>query len=461
MLRPRPTVTEGEADRSLRSMRWEGFASGAMFSLGSGGFMAAYALALGANSLQVGVLAALPFMAQVVRLPAILLLERLRARKLLGLPALLIMQLLWIPIGAVPLVFETPGSAAVMAVIALLAVRGFFASVWVTASTSWLRDLVPAQGLASYFARREGLRTVGAAGAALGGSLFVEWWLRRAAPGDDVLAYSILLIGGVCCLGLLSPVMASRAVEPLMAPAAQAGRSAFAILREPLQDANFRHIVRYLFAWGFASNLAVPFFAVYMLTVLGLPLAFVVGMTVLSQVTNVLFVRVWGPLADRAGSKTVLSLASSLYLLVIVGWIFTAPPQGSAPQYALLAGLHVFGGVAAAGANLTANTLALKVAPEDRTVAFSGVAGIAAAVGAGVGPIVGGLRGLLPRPVAEPACRLDGAGERDLDSRAHADGVRLPLHPRVRPRAAFAEPPRPAARGGRGGAGRRACRTRG
>ena len=43
--------------------------------------MAAYALALGANNLQVGILAALPFITQLARLPAILLVERIRRPK--------------------------------------------------------------------------------------------------------------------------------------------------------------------------------------------------------------------------------------------------------------------------------------------------------------------------------------------------------------------------------------------
>ncbi len=45
-LRPSPTLTDTELGRSLRLMIWEGVASGALFSLGSGGFMAAFALAL-------------------------------------------------------------------------------------------------------------------------------------------------------------------------------------------------------------------------------------------------------------------------------------------------------------------------------------------------------------------------------------------------------------------------------
>ena len=85
-LRPSPTLTDTELGRSLRLMIWEGVASGALFSLGSGGFMAAFALALGANNLQVGILAALPFITQVAQLPAILAVERFRTRKAIGIP---------------------------------------------------------------------------------------------------------------------------------------------------------------------------------------------------------------------------------------------------------------------------------------------------------------------------------------------------------------------------------------
>ena len=160
-LRPRPTLTEREIQSSLRLIAWEGLSSGAMFSLGSGGFMAAYALALGVNNLQVGMLASLPFISQVVRLPAILLVERFRARKALGLPALAASQLSWLPVGLVPLLLDTPGKLAVFLVIVFLAMRGLFAPVWVTTSTSWARDLVPAGSLGSYFSRRLALVKTG------------------------------------------------------------------------------------------------------------------------------------------------------------------------------------------------------------------------------------------------------------------------------------------------------------
>ena len=390
-LRPSPTLTDQDVRRSMTLLVWEGAGSSAMFSLGSGGFMAAYALALGASNLQVGVLAALPLLAQILQFPVILAIERFRARKLLGVPALAAMHLMWVPIGAIPFVLETPGTAAITAVIVLLAIRGLFSSVWITSWTGWIRDVVPHGALGRYQGRRLAIMAGTVAVVGLSGSFFVRWWDGAVSPENAIFGYSILLIGGVLVFGVLSSVSASRAKEPLMPAAAESGRSAISILVEPLRDKNFSQLVRFLFVWSITSNLAIPFFAVYMLTELGLSLPVVIAFTVVGQVSNIAFVRVWGPMADRVGSKPVLSLSASLYLLVILGWVFTAYPERHSLTLPLLGVLHLFAGVAAAGVTLAVNTIALKVAPEEKATAFLGTSSIATNVGAGIGPIAGGL----------------------------------------------------------------------
>ena len=389
-LRPSPTLSERDVQRGQFMMRWEGVLSGALFSLGSGGFMAAYALALGANNLQVGILAALPFVFQVLQLPSILVIERFRTRKAIGLPAWFVAQLMWLPIGAVPFLLETPGAAAVSAVIALMAIRGLFTGIWTTSMNSWLRDLVPRELLGSYFGRRLALMTIAIAAVGLGGSFFVQWWEGMAAPDSAIFAYSFLLIGGWVFFGVSGPSLLAAAREPLMPAAQERSQSAISILLEPIRDPNYFRFVRYLVIFNFALTMAVPFFAVYMLTRLGFSLPTVIGFTILSQVTNVLFVRVWGAMADRTGSKTVLSLASSLYLLVIIGWVFTTNPDRYFLTVPLLVALHFFAGIAGAGVLLTIQTLTLKAAPEGRATPYLGVAGMATGLGAGIGPVAGG-----------------------------------------------------------------------
>ncbi len=387
---PSPTLTPQETRRSRRLMMWGAVTGGAMFSLGSGGFMAAYALALGANNLQVGILAALPPVSQVVQLPAILAVERFRKRKAIGLPAWFLGQLIWVFIAAVPFVLNTPGSLATSAVIVLLALRGLFNPVWVTCQNGWMRDLIPPELLGRFYSRRLGTMTATVVIVGLAGSFFVGWWQGFAPPEQAIYAYSFLLIAGWLTFGVIGPLLVSFSKEPLMPAAPESDRSAWSIILEPLRDADFRRLFQFLFFWNFAMNLAVPFFAVYMLTRLGLSLPIVIGFTMLSQVANVLFIRVWGAMADRFGSRTVMSLSSSLFLLVIIGWVFTTNPERHLLTIPLLTVLHVFAGVATAGVQLTVQTIALKTAPQGNATSYIGIAGIGTGLGAGIGPIVGG-----------------------------------------------------------------------
>ena len=56
---------------------------------------------------------------------------------------------MWLPIGAVPFLIDTPGPGAVALVIGLLALRGLFPPVWATVWPIWMRDLVPRQIIGS------------------------------------------------------------------------------------------------------------------------------------------------------------------------------------------------------------------------------------------------------------------------------------------------------------------------
>ena len=389
-LQPSPTLTSAEVRSSLRMMIWEGITSETLATLQIMGYLAAYALALGASNLQVGIVSAVPFASLVVQLPAILLIERFRARKAIGLPAWLLAQLLMIPIAAVPFFIDVPSSLAVTTVIFLLAFRGLFAPMWITAWMSWMHDLVPQRLLGSYYGRRLAASTAVLAVLGLGSSFFINWWEGQAPSGQEAFGYSFFFIGGALTLGLFGPIMAARAKEPLIPAAQEPNRSPVAILTEPLRDKNFSQLLRFLWVWGVASNIAIPFFIVYMLTDLELELPVVMSLVVLSNITHALFLRVWGPMADRVGSKTVMSLSASLLLLVFLGWIFVAHTEKHVLTMPLLIILNAFVGVARGGILLTLNTLALKVAPENKATAYLGVAGIAAYASMGIGPVIGG-----------------------------------------------------------------------
>lgn len=77
----------------------------------------------------------------------------------------------------------------------------------------------------------------------------------------------------------------------------------------PFRAVDFRRYMMFWAAWSFAVNVAGPFFNVYMLEDLHLGyLRLSLYSQLLSTTATVLFVRVWGRLADALGGKPVMTV---------------------------------------------------------------------------------------------------------------------------------------------------------
>jgi len=360
------------------------------FSITTSGFLVAYALVLGCNNFQIGILAALPFITQPLQILVIPLIERFRRRKVITLASWIPAQLSWVLIALIPLFLDVPSSSAVALLLVTIGIRGVFASVASCSWNSWLRDLVPQQVLGSVFARRQMWANLAAMTFGLAASFFVTYWEGHVPAGNEALGYTFPLLFGAVFLGLASPVFMSLIPEPLMQPSAEPQPSLFSTISTPFRDGNYRHLLSFLFLWGLALNMSIPFFAVYMLLRLGLPLSAVIGFSILSQAFNILFLRIWGPLSDRFGFKAILSVSVSLYLLVVFGWTFTTMPERYFLTIPLLVVLHILAGIAAAGVTLATSTIGLKLAPKGQATAYLAAAGLATSMGAGLGPLLGG-----------------------------------------------------------------------
>ncbi|HSW57319.1 MAG TPA: MFS transporter [Dehalococcoidales bacterium] len=391
MFEPKAALTNKETAHGLRMLTLEGMTSAGFTSITTSGLLAAFALALGANNMQIGILAAIPFLMQLLQIPAILLVERLRRRKAIAVTTWFVAQLFWFPMALIPFFFEVPSAAAISALLVLLAIRGVFSAVTNCSWNSWIRDLVPQAILGRFFSRRLALSTAMAAVYGLAAAFFVDYWRGQAGEESSIMGYTYVLLFGAFFIGMASPIFMARMPEPVMPKATGEQPSLWTTLITPLRDRNFRQLLKFLLTWSFALNMAVPFFAVYMLQRLGLPLSWVIGLSVLSQFFNILFLRVWGPLADRFGSKVILSLCASLYLLVILGWAFSTMPDRNFLTIPLLIILHIFAGIAAAGVTLTIGTIGFKLAPQAQSAPYLAGASLATNLGAGLGPLLGGL----------------------------------------------------------------------
>jgi len=388
--KPKPTISDQEIARGLRWLVFEGMASQGFLSITTSGFLAAFALALGANNLQIGILAAVPFLTQPLQIPAILLVERLRWRKAIAVATFLPAQILWVPIALIPFFMDIPSAGAISLLLGLLALRGVLVAICNCAWNGWIRDLIPQNILGSVMGRRLALAAVAGTIFGLGAAFFADYWKGSHAVDSQALGYTLPLLFGFFTLALASPLFMSFMPEPLMQPSLKPQPSLTNTIAAPFRDQNYKKLLRFLFLWGLAINLATPFFAVYMLQRLGLPLSMVIGFSILSQAFNIMFLRVWGRLMDQFGIKAVLSLCVSLYLVVILGWIFTTMPERYFLTIPLLVILHILAGIATAGVTLATGNIGLKLAPQGQATSYLAGAGLAINLGAGVGPLLGG-----------------------------------------------------------------------
>ena len=251
---------------------------------------------------------------------------------------------------------------------------------------SWMRDLIPPDRLGRFFGRRTLFATIVSAAATVIAAIALEWSRGSEVLGDRTFA-GLYALGFVC--GLVSTGSLARVPEPQMPPRRDSAPLA-KLLWQPLRDRNFRSMLRYLASWQFAVNLATPFLTVYFVRELGFGMGFVLLLTVLSQVANAMVVRGWGALSDRYANKSVLAVATPLFLLCIGGMAFADELASDTARAAYLIGLHIVMGAAGAGVGLAGGNIVMKLSPSGSATSYMATNALASAIAAGIAPIVGG-----------------------------------------------------------------------
>ncbi|WP_298813815.1 MFS transporter [uncultured Sphingomonas sp.] len=383
-LSPQPEVTPAEQERGLRLLIIEAVFSGGAAALTTGVILTAFALHLGASTAMVGVLASIPFLAQLLQLPAIQLVERWRRRKQIAVVSSLIGRTMLAVMAAAAFFHGTVPLAVFLVAQAILCGLGAVGSC---AWNAWMRDLAPEERLGQLFARR----TVWLTAISLALGLVAALALDVTKPGSPQRA---LVFAGMFAIGCVTGLASARVVammpEPAMLPAT-IRLDLRQLLRQPLGDLNFRRLLVFVASWQFAINLATPFFTVFIVRQLHFNISFVLLLSVASQIANILALRSWGTLSDRFANKSVLAVCAPAYILAIVAMIGASQLGDRTAVKLWLVLLHLVMGATIAGVTLTSTNIALKLSPKGSATAYVATNAMVTAIAAGLAPILGGL----------------------------------------------------------------------
>lgn len=384
MLDPQPHIGEEEHARGLRLLVVEAAFSGGAAALTTGVILTAFALHLGASNFMIGVLASAPFLAQLLQLPAILLVERVRKRKRIAVLTSIAGRLM-LGVMAVTAFFSglTPLLIFLAAQFTLCGLGAIGTCAW----NAWLRDLAPENRLGEVFARRTVWLTAINLALGLAAALALDMTGEQSRARDVVFA-SMFAAG--CITGLISARIVTAMPEPVM-PAPGSSVRLTELLRQPLRDDNFSRLLVFVASWQFAVNLATPFFTVFIVRQLHFDVSFVLILSVVSQIANILALRSWGAMSDRFANKSVLAVCAPVYILSIIAMIGASQIGDRDLVKIWLIVLHLFMGASVAGVTLTSTNIALKLSPRGAATAYVAASATVTAVAAGLAPILGGL----------------------------------------------------------------------
>ena len=241
---------------------------------------------------------------------------------------------------------------------------------------SLMSDYVPASKRGRYFGWRN--RTVGAVtvGSILACGLLLNFLhgvsLRTAFPLIFFLAAAARYISAFCI---------SRMDEP---PHKNDPASEFTFLMflRRFRESNFLKFVVFSGCMTFASYLAAPFFAVFMLRDLQFSYLTYMSLQIGASVAALLALPLWGRHADLVGNVRILRLSSFLAALIPLLWLFSHNPA-----YLML--VQMFAGFAWSGVTLSAaNFIYDAVTPKKRVrciAYFNVINGVALFLGSSLG----------------------------------------------------------------------------
>lgn len=383
--KPQLNLTPEEVDRGLKLVVRDGIAAEVMTTLTGGAFLVAVALSFNASNFQIGLIAALPTLANLFQLLAIWLLHKFANRRAITVICSIAARIPLLFIALLPLGLSPDLSLVLL--ISLLFVHHFFGAISGTSWSSWMKDLVPENILGAYFSNRARKIQIVAVIMSIATASVLDI-IEARAPDQMNIAYAVMFFtAGIA--GLYGAYVLGRTPEPMIYPVKA---NLFKLFRAPLQDANYRNLLIFIAFWAFAVNLAAPFFTVYMLTRLKFPFSFVIMFMLVSQLSNIFFVRIWGRYSDKYSNKTVLRVCAPIFLVSIVAWTFTTFPERHILTVPLLFVIHIASGMALSGINLSLNNIGFKLSPGKQDAAiFLAMRSLTNAFFAGIAPVIGGL----------------------------------------------------------------------
>jgi MFS family permease len=399
-------AAKDEIRTSLEASTLDG-AFAALFSNVTGGvLLTSFLLELGASQTEIGLLAAVPMLANLMQPIGAYCSEQTTSRHYYCLWVYSISRSLWVGLAiAIFLVGKSHDASTTLIAMTLgiALLSGCLGSLGSAPWLSWMTVIVPRPLRGRYFGLRNSVANLtnllsvplmgwavsrwrGGAVQGYGGMLLlgvvfglVSLWFQNAMVDVNPQA------GQQLCLPVIADITTNMVVSDLVDRSLP--------LSWPLigwwQDTNFLKFLLYSSLWTFSVSLSAPFFTVYMLQDLALDISQVTLYNSCAAGANLLMLIFWGKLSDRIGNRPILVGVGMVFAVWPLLWLVIH--HDALSIWGWLPLLHIIAGAVLAAIDLCSNNLQLGIAPPPSQSVYFGMAAAFAGVSGTLGATVGGL----------------------------------------------------------------------
>ncbi|MDI6721658.1 MAG: MFS transporter, partial [Candidatus Aenigmarchaeota archaeon] len=336
-------------------------------------FLSAFALALGAGNVMIGLLSSIPQVLWTAnQLTSAWAIERTGKRKKIAVLSALLSRLIWLPIAFLPFLF--PSLTMLILLVSLSTMIGAFTG---PAWASWMADIVPDEIRGTYFSNRNRATALAGLVATISAGLFLDIF-----PKGTTVGFTIIFIAGVIC-GAISASFLAKMPEP---PYAVMKTKFSESVRHAFRNRRFRKFIVIYFIFRFGVMFGAPFMVVDLINNMHAAYIWISITAAASTIAGILARGSVGKVSDMFGHRPVLIIGIVGTALTPLGWAFA-----TAPEHIIF--VNIINGIAWAAADLALFNYLLETSPREKRATYAALFWIVMGAAAILAPIAGGFYG--------------------------------------------------------------------
>ncbi|NBD26645.1 MFS transporter [Paenibacillus glycinis] len=360
--------------KGLLTSIMEGIPANVIGNLLGGPILTIYVVYLGGTASDVGLVVAIPALANMVQLVAAFYIQRFTNRRLLLFWFAVTHRMLWVATGLIP--FLVTKSLQVDVFIGMFLLSFICASTSAVFWTSMIADIVPAQVRGRYFGIRNTIHwAVASISLLIGGQILEQL--------DNRTGFVILYAVSALCTVWNAAELWRYPDLPFERSAAS---SSAALFGKPLRDSGYMKATSFIAVFILLQNIAVPLFSYVMLETLHLSKWWITVITTVQMIVTMFSYYYWGNMNARHATRTLLLWTLPIIAVSCVLWAGIE----ILPVILVLMIVNITLGVGLGGYNLLIFNFIIGDTPKsDRPMYVAVFSALTGATGF-IGPLLGG-----------------------------------------------------------------------